>query len=86
LRNKDYIMRRRKQEQEKYKIQGYKIKHDTWIRINMVNWGRLSWSSFPICSIILPKLTTICCIELITKWKEYIYSLTHDQRKKKERV
>lgn len=25
-------------------------------------------------------------IELVTKWKEYIYSLTHDQRKKKERV
>lgn len=50
--------------------------------------GKLSKTKLQFFSDAFNHLTklTLYVIELITKWKEYIYSLTHDQRKKKERV
>ena len=29
---------------------------------------------------------TVHVVELITKWKEYMWSLTHDAKKRKERI
>lgn len=74
---------KRKQEQEKYKIQGYKIK--MVIDKREGNLSKTKFENFSDQFNHLSKLT-IYIIEIIVKWREYIYSLTHDQRKKKERI
>lgn len=75
---------KRKHEQEKYKIQGYKIK----MIVDDNKHGKMAKTKLEFLSDSFSHLNklTLYVMELIMKWREYIHSLTHDARKKKERV
>lgn len=69
----------RKFEKERYEIQGYKVKHLSDGDKQPTVW-KTKLELYFECFSHLKKLTYYA-IELILKWRQYIQSLTHDQRK-----